>query len=232
MSHENPDKHIHWRDRLEGLDYLPGKTLNKDAAWDKLYGRLGGKQRHKKIAWYWIAAACSAIVLTVALTMNTNTSKPDVTNIQPAIKQIKKIDTPILPGDEKNENGNDIAVVPPKDKNVSTSRKSVQPNHRARVVEVAQAIVPANTVNPHLENSIVTQPVQITNNNSATAKTLPAKKKLSVVHINELGDPIMEDPAVVRNLDKHKLKFGAGEVYANSPTGYRTSEYNVLTAKL
>src|SRR5215467_10038920 len=113
MSHENQDKQIHWRDRLESLDYLPGKTLNKDAAWDKLYGRLRGEQRHKKIAWYWIAAACSAIVLVVALMMNRNTSKTDVTNIQPAVKQAQKINTPALPGEEKNQNRNDVAVTSP-----------------------------------------------------------------------------------------------------------------------
>jgi hypothetical protein len=232
MSHENPDKNIHWRDRLEGLDYLPGKSLDKDTAWDKLYGRLRGEQRHKKFAWYWIAAACSAIVLIVALVMNRSTKRPDVANIQPAVKQTQKINTRVLRADEKNENRNDVAVTTPKYENAATSHKSVEAKHRMKAVDVANKVVPANIVNSILENPTVIQPLTIANNNSTVVQAPPSKKKLSVVHINELGDPVIEDPDVVRNIDKHKLKFGTGEVYANSPTGYNAKEYNVLTAKL
>jgi len=233
MSHENQNKKIQWRDRLESLDNLSGKPLNKDAAWDKLYGRLRGEQRHKKIAWYWIAAACSAIVLIVSLVMNRNTNKTNVTNIQTAVKQTQKINTQTPPGSEKNENRNDVAVTNPDEHTtIPSSHKIAKGNHRVRTIEVTQVAVSTNTVNPALENSTVTQPVQIAINNSAAAQTAPAKKKLSVVHINELGDPVIEDPDMVRNMDKHKLKFGAGEVYANSPTGYRGNEHNVLTAKL
>src|SRR5262244_4018272 len=58
MSNENPSNTPHWRDKLDDLDHLPGSTFSRDAAWDKLHGRLRGNKKSKKIVWYWIAAAC------------------------------------------------------------------------------------------------------------------------------------------------------------------------------
>jgi hypothetical protein len=228
MSHENPDKNLRWRDKLEDLDSVPGKAFNKEVAWDKLYSRLRGKQSHKKIGWYWIAAACSVIVLMIAL-VTRYTNKRGVSKVETTMKQTMKTNNPAPTVDRSNSDKNTIVAIRPKDESITPSHKSEAKLH-ARVVEVGHAVMPINSANIKSENAAII-PLPITNNLTA-AQAPPPKKKLNVVHINELGDPVIEDPDVVRSLDKHKLKFGAGEVYANSPTGYKANDYNVLTAKL
>ena len=58
MSNEDPNNTSPWRNKLDELEHLPGSAFNRDAAWDKLYGRFQGNKKSKKIFWYWIAAAC------------------------------------------------------------------------------------------------------------------------------------------------------------------------------
>ena len=67
MSNENPNNTSPWRNKLDELEHIPGSAFNRDAAWDRLYGRLGGNRKNKKISWYWIAAACLLFGLMITL---------------------------------------------------------------------------------------------------------------------------------------------------------------------
>jgi len=59
------------------------------------------------------------------------------------------------------------------------------------------------------------------------------KKKLNVVHINELGDPVMESSDVTRIEDIHsfKLRFGNGEVFSNPPVVSKPPGIIILKTK-
>jgi predicted nucleic acid-binding protein len=96
MSNENPNNTPPWRNKLDELEHLPGSVFIKDAAWDKLYGRLRGNSKSKKIFWYWIAAACLLLGLLITLlNYDKNTSQP--ANKETAIKkQPKEIKKPVL----------------------------------------------------------------------------------------------------------------------------------------
>ena len=62
---------------------------------------------------------------------------------------------------------------------------------------------------------------------------LPEKKKLKVVHINELGDPVTEIPNFVRNYEHHsfQVKFLNQEVYT-SPSSYSgNTRFNIFKTK-
>src|SRR5215831_1898207 len=86
MSNEDPGKNMHWQDKLEGMDHLPGEGFNKNSSWNKLHERLQDKKK-KTPLWYWAAAACLLCALMIAWLMNDKTqpqvSKTDVKSKQP-----------------------------------------------------------------------------------------------------------------------------------------------------
>lgn len=63
MSNERPDEFAAWRSRLQRPDALPEQGLaDKDAAWDRLFDRLGESPR-RRFHGYRIVAACILILL-------------------------------------------------------------------------------------------------------------------------------------------------------------------------
>lgn len=64
MDSERPNEYRSWRHRLEEPGALPGMGLtDKEAAWDKLYERLGETPRRRALPWLWTAAACLLLAL-------------------------------------------------------------------------------------------------------------------------------------------------------------------------
>ena len=106
MSNENPNNTSPWRNKLDELEHLPGSAFNRDAAWDKLYGRLGGNRKNKKISWYWIAAACLLFGLMITL-LNYHRSPAQPSNKETVMKQPKEIKKPVLKVEEVNKNENE-----------------------------------------------------------------------------------------------------------------------------
>jgi hypothetical protein len=212
MSNENQNNAPRWRNKLDELEHLAGSTFNGDAAWDKLYGRLRGKKKSKKIFWYWIAAACLLLVSMIALlNQGKNISQP--VNNETAIKQEKETDGPVVKVDEADKNKSSIELI--KKKIVSTS-KQVHQNRRTVLPEIATKAQSTDVVTNYSEQGPIAKPLQIIGANSTIA-AVPPKKKLNVVHINELGDPVIGFPDMVRNSNTHsfQLKLASGEVLAN-----------------
>ena len=209
----------------------PVQHLIADAAWDKLYGRLRGNRKSKKISWYWIAAACLLFGLMITL-LNYYKSLSQPSNKETVIKQPKEIKKPVLKVEEVNKNENENSAELIKDKIVTTSNKPIQRNRRITPTEVATKVHPDDVVISYPEKEPVVKPLQIINTNSTTA-VLPPKKKLNVVHINELGDPVIESSDVTRIADIHsfQLKFGNGEVLSNSPIASKPSGLIILKTK-
>ncbi|HEV8506430.1 MAG TPA: hypothetical protein VGQ53_13555 [Chitinophagaceae bacterium] len=230
MSNENPTNAPHWRNKLDELEHLPGSAFNGDAAWDKLYGRLRGNKKSKKIFWYWGAAACLMFGLMITL-LNQPKGSSQNENKETAIKQTKKIDKPDERIDNAMKNKNENNTEPINDKIVTTSGKSVQRNRRIIPTEVTSKVQSNNVVVNGPEQEPIAIPLQIVRN--ATTVAVPPKKKLNVVHINELGDPVIESSDVTRieDIRSFKLKFGTGEVFSNSPVASKPSGFIILKTK-
>ena len=147
-------------------------------------------------------------------------------------QQLKEIKKPVLKVQEvnKNESDNNAGLI--KNKIVTTSNKPIQRSRRIILTEVATAkIHPDDVIISYPEKEPIVKRVQIINTNPATA-VLPQKKKLNVVHINELGDPV-ESSDITRITDMHsfQLKFGNGEVLSNSPIASKPSGLIILKTK-
>jgi len=215
MSNENPNNTPHWRNKLDELENLPGSAFHRDAAWDKLYGRFQGNNKSKKIFWYWIASACLLWGLMITI-LNHQKTTPQASAKETAIKQAKEIKKRVLKVEEVNKNENENSAESIKDKIVTTSNKPIQRNRRITPIGVATKVQPDDVVISYPEKEPVVKPLEIINTNATTA-VLPQKKKLNVVHINELGDPVIGNPDVVHNTDVHsyRLKLASGEVFTN-----------------
>jgi hypothetical protein len=167
----------------------------------------------------------------VLLNYDKNTSQP--VNKETVMKQQpKEIKKPVLKVEEvnKNESENDAGLI--KNKIVTTSNKPIKRNRRITPTEVGTTkIHPDDIVINYPGKEPIVKPVQIINTNPATA-VLPQKKKLNVVHINELGDPV-ESSDITRIADMHsfQLKFGNGEVLSNSPIASKPSGLIILKTK-
>jgi hypothetical protein len=218
MSSEDPNNTPHWRNKLDELEHLPDASFNRDAAWDNLQSRLEGNKRSKKISWYWIAAACLVFGLMIAL-LNYHKGSSEPANKETIVKQQPtEIKKPISPAEQIDQNEIDETAERIKDRIVSTPIKPVQKIRRIITMEVAPKVRPEDVAISYPQNEPVAKSLQIVKN--STTAVAPPKKKLNVVHINELGDPVIESPDVTRIQDIHsfKLKFGNGEVFSNSPS--------------
>jgi len=232
MSNENPNNTPGWRNKLDEFEHLPGSSFNNDAAWDKLYGRLRGNKRNRKIFWYWIAAACLFFGLVITF-LNYQKDNSETGNKETALKQQpKEINKPVLKGEkpDKNENENRVELV--KNKIVSTPNKPTERKLHIVQTEVTTKARHDDILTTDQAPEPLAKPLQIINTNS-TATVIPQKKKLNVVHINELGDPVIESSDITRIEDIHsfKLKFGNGEVFSSSPVASKSSGLIILKTK-
>ena len=205
-------------------------AFNKDAAWGKLHERLPETRNERKIAWYWIAAACSALVVMVAL-LNTRSSAPKSPNDQ-TVTQTQKSDKSIPPINQDHANKHINAALPI-DKTVTAIHTPDNRKLPMKAVEVSPGILPKDTVAYQLKMEGGTQPSQMPSIDLTVTQVLPAKKRFNVVHINELGDPVTVSPDMARRTDKHsfKLKLANEESVVNSQVVSQTTGFTIFKTK-
>ena len=182
-------------------------------------------RKAKKYFWYWMAAACLLGGLMVALLNQRKTiSQPE--HHETAIKQPKKTDILVV---RTNKYENRIESI--QDKIIRRSDKPVQRNRRILLTQVSAKVQSNESIIDDPEQHLIAKPLQIVRNSTA-AVVLP-KKKLNVVHINELGDPVVESSDVTRIEDIHsfKLRFGNGEVFSNPPVVSKPPGIIILKTK-
>ncbi len=193
-----------WKHKLDGLTRLPGEAaLDKHAAWEKLQGRLQQQPRRSKAIWYW-AAACILPALIIPLMMTDKKENVVVRN-QALQQQQAAIASPIkieLPSKETV----DVPVM---------VTNSIENKERIKIVE---GIVKENdTEKDDMVSSVevkpttVIIPAPVIDTVSTIAITIPVKKKLAVVHLNELeSEPVQffAQPGYVQTPFKIKFRNG------------------------
>ena len=198
---------------LDNLTNLPGEaTADKAALWQRLESRLQKKPQQKKAVWYW-AAACLLICITVPFLFNSNKNKVveaaidnNNSRIKSDISQPNKI---VVPENIKL-NTTEIEL-PPVVGNAPSLKNKIQ------MIETKQDSLVSNIPLP---SDLIVQdnsPTEI----DTLAKTIAitAKKKLSVVHINELEEEdkiAAQNSNLAKSLKKKRTKTTDRSEYAGT----------------
>lgn len=233
MSNEDLNKSI-WSNKLDELESLPGEAIpDKNALWEKLHEKLKGKKNVKRFAWYWIAAASVLVLLMISLlNLNREIKKENlpIAKSQPAEEPVNTVITsPII----KKDLAEVISPVLLKKNNTTAFANKKNKSQFKRLADTKNIFQVVDTVSEHGEIAQSSNIVAPSIKNTFPATIFPSKKKLRVVHVNELGDPIEESPDVARNADIHyfQFKFGNGAAYINSSVTSKTTDYSFLKTK-
>ncbi|MEO7960622.1 MAG: hypothetical protein ABIR19_03690 [Ginsengibacter sp.] len=234
MLNENPNKDFHWKSKLDDLESLPGEIFNKDALWDRLHIRMQQKHGNKKAAWYWAAAACLLTALLIPLLFSKKNGNTIVKS-NPAQQTIQTPATNVLPEGKKDSFGfiTTIAAENKKPANLfENTEKMIAPaNHKVLTFEN----VPVKKNKEELvEPVVIKEAVEPLGTNSNAVALVPGKKKLRVVHINELGEPADKPPAMTAQKTEHhsfQLKLANQEVFVNPSGAYTKTGFTILSSK-
>lgn len=192
-----------WKDKLDDVDGLSSLLLqDKNAAWEKLHSRLHEKPAKKRFGWVWLAAACllglislpfllmdkkqdAVIIMNDAVTKNkidgSSAIQQENTLVKTGIKHLK----------------NKTAITP-----VKALNKEITVKKSAAAEPESIAMIKKDSVTP---GSI--QPLNIPIAVLLMATTTPEKKKLKVVHVNELGTPLPELRSRLADDDYSVIQF-------------------------
>lgn len=223
MSDEKAGNNFHWKNKLEDLESLPGETFNKEATWGKLHARMRGKQSNKKFVWYWVAAACLFFALFISFFLSNKRENVLVKNKLSASSTL-----PVITKDTV-----DIISSLPFEKKMPASPAE---KHNKMNSFLAQKITKPKIVpdkkEEFIEQKMISTAAVLADTVISIASNLPEKKKLKVVHINELGIPVSEPPVVARNTEYHsfQLKLLNQEIYTGSPS-VNTTRLKIFTTK-
>jgi hypothetical protein len=172
---------LHWKNKLEALNSLPiDTTAVKDALWNKLNDRLQQKPAGKKFVWYWIAAAILPLMI-ITLTMVNKTETRLVKQVPQKETNINKNPAFLLPASNEAVV---ISISAPVDKKQVATKISTKINNEIITDSVQSHEIAIGTVLPEIPVTAITTSNILTTDTITT--TIVAKKKLSVVHINEL----------------------------------------------
>jgi len=185
MSNKDQNSNHSWQQRLDELDSIPGEPMqDKKPVWEKLQVRLETRPARRKKFFYWAAAA--AIILISLIPWIGSDEQAD------GIKQAQQNDSKNNPGSLTNKQQNNTTVestaatITIQPKKIITATPATKKIKIIPVVEKGNQTVFENpNEKPTAQISIISSvPVVDTVKNIAVV----AKKKLPVVHINELGN--------------------------------------------
>ena len=232
MLNEKPGNGFHWKSKLDEMGSLPGETFNKEAAWEKLHERIQGKSANKSIVWYWAAAACLLMALIIPLLFLTNKKESVIVKNNPVKKQTQSAHPHLL---NKNETDRAIDI-----SSLSNEKKSpplsVEKSNKINSVFKHNILQLKPVRNKREKEEFITQKITINAALPVTTAisivaTIPEKKKLKVVHINELGDPVTESPNIARSREHRSLvKFINREINTSLPSSGNTG-FNIFKTK-
>ncbi len=233
MPNENQNNINSWKIKLDELNSLPGEPItDKNVLWSKLDARLREKKTDKKPAWYWIAAACFLFALMIPMIFfnkkERQLTKAEIKQVQPEIKNPLN-----STAGKKDSIKNIIFPLPKKNTEIVQKKTNKIPDEviakkQSNQFRLAGAVSTKDLMIETKNTSL--QPIGISPGITAIA---PVKKKLKVVHINELGDPVKESPDVVTRQAGHsfQLKFAGQEMYSNPSAALDKTGFTILKIK-
>ncbi len=216
MSNETPNNERGWRNKLDELKNLHGEIVpDNNALWERLYERITPAGKNRKAKWYWFAAAFLSFVLLASIYFIGNTPKDIKANVgRPVVQSHPVIETPSAKAQSRKTSA--IAA----ENMVSISSHKSNKKEKNIVQKQSHILRLHDTVSSgNLAQAINNDSIRIVRLSHDLVVNTPAKKKLKVVHVNELGDKAEQFPSIDPNVSLHyfRIKFANQQVYTSPP---------------
>lgn len=227
MLHEKSSELFAWRDKVAGLEHLPGEApLDKSKAWNKLNYRLEKEPAAKTRHWYWLAAASLVLVIGTGWFMMTKDDNQVVKKDPP-----QWLPRPLSPGRLPIEPGKPNQPIQNKPQlTTATSISKVQPKAlmtRTPTKDSTETkqLQPVNLPVPEQLNQMVsTDSIQL-------PPSLAVRKKLRVVHINTLEGPAEKQAASANSAIAYYTDLRKQPIFTNIGLSNNASD-NIIKIKL
>lgn len=181
MPDEKANKSFYWKDKLDRLDFIPGEPpVDKEAGWQQLQDRLQKRPRKKKKIAYWIAAAC---LLGVMLLTKLQLMQPEENLVKRDTHPAPRTSLKHLP-----VTGNQKFLATLK----QTAKKNIHPpesKNKLYPVVIKAATTSGPVPLPDTVKEILPETISYQLVDTVLLITAAPKKKLRVVHINEVNRP-------------------------------------------
>lgn len=230
MTNEKPDNSSGWKDKLDELACIQDEAFNKETSWNKLHERLHSRSNKRKAGWYWLAAACLFFALFISLFMLHKKESVLVKNILQSKKNDSALvqHTPVIKMDKSSA----VSYLPIKNYLTGHSIHQINKTTAGNPPKITGNEITRNRneeITREVSNSIIT-PVDTV---ISLVANVPIRKKLKVVHINELGDPVSETPNIARYNEQHSFEFKLmnQEVYTRSSSTLTKSGFKIFATK-
>ena len=239
MSDEKHNNKTYPEYNLDDLNGIPDEIqLDKTLAWENLYSRLHTNNRRKIKSWYRIAAASVLFALFLFGVTGLHKKKGLENNKQVMLRKkgghklsprISEKEAPLLAGSGKQNSSRSFSQ--------SKQSADITGNHQTKIQPVTKKnkniqSIPQGHPSPELRNAVLANP----NNNqaleppeiqpkpdnvldklsTANAKPVVLKKRLRVVHLNELDEPAEATDNLVKNSGRHIFHLKWNEPFASS----------------
>jgi hypothetical protein len=201
-----------WKQLLENADGFQDEILkDKNEAWEKLYVRLHKKYRRKLLPWYWAAACLVALSIATFVLFGNKKHQPSVVISSP-VNHVPAIMEKLLIREQQT---NDASSQPASEKSIDISLKQKNtPNKKSDLISTHNPVI--DSVNQQTVTETLIEPV-LHFDSSAKEKitAVTAKKKLRIIHINDIGQPMEESTADNQFIqrDRFQLKILNSENY-------------------
>jgi len=236
MLNERPTEPDGWKNKLDRLDNLPGEPwTGKNAAWDTLYARMHQKPKRKASPW-WLAAAIFGLLVLISFLLTTHKKAPAlVKNNSLPVHAGSPAPVPVLP-----EHAASVAFVrqSPAESALVIKSAPLNNNHQPAIKPPAPrpaglpptANSPANTM-----AMLQTGTIPLTTNTPLPAgAAIQPKKKLQVVHINELNGPPEQDTPLAHGSNKRLFRISLPKMDMSSSASLdkQGDDYDWLKIKI
>ncbi len=228
MINEKPNNNSDWINKLGNLEGLAGEKFDKEVSWEKLHSRLQSNPKSKRIVWYWMAAACLFFAFFISFFVS---NKEEVDSVKNNLAK-KKINS-LSPQDIPRINRDTSSIIYSLSiKNKTTANSIKERNKIIRHKTLSTQIIQDKKEEIAIKEINIKAVIPVDTAINIVAN-LPGKKKLKVVHINELGDPVAESPNIARNNEQHsfQFKFMNQEVYTRSSPAVTKTGFKIFTTK-
>jgi hypothetical protein len=221
-----------WKGKLDELDCLPGETIpDNNASWQKLQGRLQEKKRSRKALWYWAAAVVLPVLMLSFWLISRKEN--ELTAALPVQEQTRKTITEVLPVQDNDTVAAMVVMQNEKKPFVNTNKGIEHEIPGSTVIKEPITGTITDDTTAFVKITPVIIPLAPVDTSVTAVAIQPVKKKLKVVHINELNEPGLPARIAFPGEDYSVLQFRLinQQVYSTASPSVNTINFKIPFSK-